>query len=77
MADTVKTLVEARPQVWRAFKALAAERGDSVQAALGKLVAREVGASQRAKAKKLGRSTVTKREMDKTLAEMREADRGR
>lgn len=73
MAATVKSVIEVRPEVWRAFKALAAERGESVQAALGRLVAGEVSRTQTAKARALGRRKAAQTAMQKALAEI---DRG-
>lgn len=55
MADRVKTVVEVRPQVWRAFKALCTERGDTVQGRIGQLVAGDVAAGMRRRSKALDR----------------------
>jgi len=69
MANTVKTLVEVRPEDWGKFKALAARRDESVQALLGYLVLREVRKVERAEAQRLGRSKAAKLALDKARAE--------
>jgi hypothetical protein len=73
--STYKSLVEANNDEWRAFKALAAERGTTLQALLGELVTREVRADRRKKAQRLGRSKAAKQAMDKALDELRATER--
>jgi hypothetical protein len=71
VANTVKAVIEVRPQVWRALKAIAAEEGKPVQAKLGEMVAREVQRDMRAKERRLGKRKAAKVAMDKALAEIR------
>ncbi len=66
----LKSMVETKPETWRAFKALAAERGESVQRLLGKLVERELRAAERSRAQRLARAKVTQREIARLEAEI-------
>ena len=68
----LKVYVTVKADVWRSFKAIAAERGATVQDELGKLVEHEVRAERRRQAQRLGRSKAAKQAMDKALQELRE-----
>jgi hypothetical protein len=68
----IKSVVEVTDVEWRAFKALAAERGSGVAELLGQLVRREVRGDQRRKAQALGRRKAAKQAMDRALKEIRE-----
>jgi replication fork clamp-binding protein CrfC len=69
-----KITIEVSENEWRRFKALAVERGESIQRLVGELVEREARAAERRQAQRLGRSKAAKRAMDKSLREI--AERG-
>jgi hypothetical protein len=66
-----KAFVVVTDPTWRSFKAHCAQRGRTIEAELGRLVEREVGAARRDAQRSAARSKLAQREIDRLEREGR------